>query len=93
MELIFTPDDTGKTRASGYATVSYSSDAEDETVVETTQENIATVFEQAKESDKTLDGADISIDAAVENPLAFYDYLVLKDGKIAFNPGHTRKDK
>ena len=93
MELIFTPDDSGTTRGSGYATVPYSSDSEDETVVETTQKNIATVFEEAKASGETLDGVDVSIDTAIEDPLTYTDYLVLEGGEITFDPEHTRADK
>lgn len=91
MELIFTPDDSGTTRASGYATVSYSSSAEDETVVETTEDNLSTIFEDAKASGGTLDGAEETIDAAVEDPLSFLDYLILVDGSIEFDDAHQRE--
>lgn len=91
MQLIFAPDDSGTDRASGYATVSYSSDAEDETVVETTEDDIAAVFEDAKASGGTLDGAEASIDAAIDDPLSFLDYLVLVDGTIEFDDSHTRE--
>jgi len=37
MELVFTPDDSGTTRATGYATVPCSSDVDNETVVETAE--------------------------------------------------------
>jgi hypothetical protein len=93
MELIFTPDDSGMIRATGYATIPYSSDSEDETVVETTEDALATIFEDAKSAGESLDGADELIDAAVEDPLAYRDYLVLEDDEIIFDPGHTREDK
>lgn len=91
MELIFTPDDSGTNRASGYATVSYSSDAEDETVVETTEEDLAAVFQAAADQGVTdLPETGNSIDAAVEDPLAYQDFLVLEDGEIVFDDGYTR---
>jgi len=91
MQLIFTPDGPGTTRASGYATVPYSSNAEDETIVETTGDELATIFEDAKASGGTLDGAEETIDAAIEDPLSFIDYLVLNtDDAIKFDDGHVR---
>ena len=91
MQLLFTPDDSGTMRATGYATVEYSSSAEDETVVETTEEELGTVFQTAADGGVTeLPGAGDSIDAAVEDPLAYRDYLVLEDGEIVFDDGYTR---
>ena len=91
MQLIFAPDDSGTTRAIGYATVPYSSDAENETVVETTTDDLATVFENAKAAGETLDGTDTSIDAAVDDPLAFRDFLILVDGTIEFDEDYVRE--
>ena len=92
MQLIFTPDDSGSNRASGYATVPYSSSAEDETIVETTEDDLATTFEDAKANGGALDGAEETIDAAIEDPLSFIDYLVLNaDGAIEFDDGHVRE--
>ena len=92
MQLIFTPDETGTNRATGYATVSYSSDADDETVVETTTDELAGVFEQAKADGGTLDGTDTPIDDAISDPLSFIDYLVLDDsGAIAFDDAYVRE--
>jgi len=94
MELIFTPDSTGTTRATGYATVEYSGDSEDETVVETTESDLASIFETAKSNAETLDGADASIDAAVDDPLRYIDYLILdSNDAIAFDPDHVREDQ
>ena len=91
MELIFTPDDSGTNRATGYATVSYSSSAENETVVETTEEELAAVFQTAADSGVTeLPETGASIDAAVEDPLAYRDYLVLEDGEIVFDDEYSR---
>jgi hypothetical protein len=61
MKLIFIPDDSGVDRATGYATVRYSSDSEKEVVVETTEDDLASIFEQAKVSGETLDGAEAMI--------------------------------
>ena len=92
MELLFTPDDSGTNRGTGYATVPYSSDSEQETVVETTEDDLAGVFETAKANGGTLDGAESTIDAAVDDPLGFLDYLILDaDGNIAFDDSHVRE--
>lgn len=92
MELIFTPKDTGTTRATGYATVPYTSDAEYETAVETTESGLAAIFEDAKANSETLDGPDESIDAAIDDPLAFLDYLILdSDDSIAFDSDYVRE--
>ena len=92
MQLIFTPDDSGTTRARGYAIVPYSSNAEDETIVETTEVDLSTIFEDAKAGGGTLDGAKETIDAAIEEPLSFIDYLILNaDGAIDFDDGHIRE--
>jgi len=92
MQLIFTPDSSGTTRATGYATVEYSGDSEDETVVETTDGDLASIFETAKSNGETLDGDDASIDAAIEDPLAFLDYLILdSDGAITFDSDYVRE--
>jgi molybdopterin converting factor small subunit len=92
MYLIFNQDEQQK-RGAAYATVPYSSNIENEAVVETTEDELASIFEQAKESDETLDGADVSIDVAIDDPLAFLDYLILKSDEIAFDPRHTRENK
>ena len=92
MEVIFTPDDSGTTRATGYATVEYASDSEDETVVETTKNDLAAIFEDAKDAGETLDGADESIDAAIDDPLAFIEYLILdSNGAIVFDADYVRE--
>jgi hypothetical protein len=92
MYLLFTPDETGTTRGSGYATVEYASDAEDETVVETTTDKLAGVFEQAKADGGTLDGVDETLDDAISDPLSYTDYLILDDtGAIVFDDAHVRE--
>lgn len=90
MELIFTPDDSGTTRATGYATVDYSSNAENETVVETTEDTLATIFQDAKSNGETLDGADAAIDGAIDDPIPFRDYLILVGGTIEFDSDYSR---
>jgi len=92
MELLFTPDNSGTDRGTGYATVDYSSSAEDETVVETTEDALANVFEDAKAGGGTLDGAEETIDAAIDDPLGFLDYLIPDgSGNIAFDDGYVRE--
>ena len=77
-------------RSIGYANVSYSSNG-GETVVETTEDELATIFEDAKATGETLDGPDESIDAAIDDPLAFRDYLILVDGTIEFDSDYVRE--
>jgi len=90
VHTIFT-NDGGENRCTGYTTVPYSSDLENEMVVETTEDDLASIFEKAKAEGGTLDGADESIDAAIDDPLAFRDYLILDiDENIAFNGGYSR---
>lgn len=62
-------------------------------IVETSEANLAAVFEDAKASGGTLDGADTSIDAAIDDPLRFRDYLVLVDGTIEFDDDYVRDDQ
>ena len=79
MKLLFRPDDSGTDRGTGYATVDYSSSSEDETAVETTEDELSTIFET-------------SIDAAVDDPLAFSDFLILDDsGSIVFDSDYVRE--
>lgn len=92
MNLIFTPDESDTNRATGYATVEYSSDNDEETVIETTQEELTAIFEDAKASGGSLDGAEETIDAAIENPLSFQDYLILVDGGIEFDDAPVRDE-
>lgn len=94
MELLFTPDESGTIRATGYATVPYSSNADDETVVETTEDDLSAVFETAKSNGETLDGADASIDAAIDKPLSYIDYLILDpNDSVTFDKDHVRDYK
>jgi hypothetical protein len=79
-------------RMTGYANVPYSSDSEEETVVETTEEELTGIFETAKSNGGTLDGTDETIDAAIDDPLTFHDYLILdSNGALTFDDGYTRE--
>lgn len=60
-------------------------------VVETTESDLAAIFEQAKANGETLDGADASIDDAVEDPLSFIDFLIIEDETISFDSKYARE--
>ena len=90
MYLIFNQDDQEK-RGAAYATVPYSSETNDETVGETTEGDLSAIFENAKSAGETLDGPDESIDAAIDDPLAFRDFLILVDGTIEFDSDYVRE--
>lgn len=92
MQLIFKTDDSGTSRAIGYATVEYSGDSENETVVETTKGNLTSIFKSAKSNGQTLYGADLPIDAAIDDPLSYVEYLILDtNGSIAFDSDYVRE--
>lgn len=89
LNAIFT-EDGRKERCTGYTTVAYSSD-NDEILIETNTKILASVFEDAKANSETLDGPDESIDAAIDDPLAFRDFLILdSDGAITFDSDYAR---
>jgi hypothetical protein len=91
IQLIYTPDRTGTQRASGHATVDYWSDYGSERVIETTKADLVAVFKQANEDGHTLGGVDDTMQAAIDSPLKYRDYLILTDaGEIAFDPDYTR---
>ena len=90
VNAIFT-EDGGEERCAGYTTVPYSSE-DSEALVETTEDDLASIFETAKANGETLDGADASIDAAVDDPLSHLNYLILDDnGNIVFDPDYVRE--
>lgn len=89
--VTFRLDDGSKYRGEGWISVEYSSTSEEQKVAETTEDGLSKVFEDAKASGGTLDGADASIDAAIEDPLSFLDYLVLVDGATEFDDGYVRE--
>ena len=80
-------EDDGK--VSGYATVDYSSSDETETVQETSEDELSAVFEQSGVDE--LAGVDEPIEAAIEEPLRFRDFLILEDGEIAFDEEYVRE--
>lgn len=88
MYAIIDTEDGG--RMHGFSKVEVSTNNPRFDVFETTEDDLVSIFEQAKSEGGTLDGTDASIDAAVEDPLAYRDYLVLEDGEIAFDDGYTR---
>lgn len=91
MDLIITPDDSGTDRATGYATVPYSSDSKEETVVETTEDALSGVFQAAADGGITdLPETGYPIEAAVDEPLQYLDFLVLEDDEIVFDQSYAR---
>lgn len=92
IRIIFTTDGSGTHRSGGYVTVPYTSNSENETLVETTEDDLSAIFDQAKSSGETLDGTDASIDAAVDDPLAFRDFLILdSNDTIVFDSDYERQ--
>ena len=90
MELttIFEENDSGTVRMVGYVTVDYSSNNEAETIVESTESELTGIFEAAPVNE--LAGTGDPIQAAVDDPLSYRDFLVLKDGEIVFDEEHSR---
>jgi hypothetical protein len=82
---IFYDDGDGAPRMTGYARAGYRTTDENETLKETTEEALTGIFQEAKDAGETLDDADSSIDAAVDDPLSFSDYLILVNGSIKFD--------
>lgn len=91
MRLIFKDDGKSKAKAIGYSTVPYTSDDTDEKVVKTTENELTSVFESAQSDDESIDLQDSSLNDAVDDPISFYDYLILVDGSINFNGEHERR--
>lgn len=73
----------------GYSNVGYSSNG-GEIVVEATEDELSTIFEDAKAAGETLDDPEKTIDAAIDDPLAFRDFLILVDGTIEFDSDYVR---
>ena len=88
INLRFKPQSDGTYRVVGYATVPYSTSNEEQ-IVETNEDELSAVFDQTDAED--LDGTDESIEAAVENPLVYRDYLILEDGEIVFDDEYERE--
>lgn len=81
-------------RAVGYSTVPHSSSDESETTVKTTEKELADVFQDAKEAGvDELEGTGDPIKTAIDEPLRYYDYLILEVGEIVFDTEYTRKNE
>ena len=86
--LIFR-DKNGTYRPSGWARYGYSSDVETEQTAATSEDELSAVFEQSDVDE--LAGTGEAIEAAIEDPLAYRDFLVLEDGEIAFDDEYVRE--
>lgn len=81
-------DETGRTI--GYSD-DYIDDAAAEDVIKTSESELSTIFQSASDSGGTLNGADSSIEAAIDDPLAFRDFLILdSNDSIAFDSDYAR---
>lgn len=90
MSDIYLIIDENSGRTLGYARTEYTSSASYETTVQTTQTDLASIFEQAKDEGETLDGADATMDDAIDEPLAFRDYVILEGETLAFDSEYVR---
>ena len=91
INLRFKPRSDGSYRVVGYTTVPYSTSNEEEQITETSQDEIANVFEDADVDE--LAGTDEPIEAAIDDPLAYRDFLILEDGEIVFDDEYVREDE
>lgn len=91
IRAIFKSDETGAQRMIGYARTEYSSSDDGEVIVEATEADLAEIFEAAPVEE--LAGADAAVEAAVDDPLSYRDFLVLEDSGIVFDGGYTRSDE
>jgi len=90
MKVIFDTSEQ-ENRAVGYSKTSYRNNESNQELVDVSEDELSSVFQEAKERSETLDGADSSIDAAIDDPLAFFDYLILdSDGGITFDSDYAR---
>lgn len=89
VNLIFKKKDD-VVRSIGYSSVSYSSNDDEEMVVETTEDQLSSIFGEA--GVEKLAGGDEPIEAAVDDPLAYRDYLILdENGEIVFDETYARE--
>jgi hypothetical protein len=57
------------------------------------KQELSSLFKTANENEHTLSGVDDTMQAAIDAPLEYRDYLILTDdGEIAFDPDYTRPD-
>jgi len=89
VNMIFKERD-GVLRNIGYSSVNYSSNDEEEVIVETTEDELSNIFDEDGVNDLPKTGE--AIEAAIEDPLAFRDFLILDDGEIAFDEEHVREN-
>jgi len=86
---VFVLDGDGNIK--GYASYETTHLKKKEETIEVTESELAGIFETAKSNGETLDGADSSIEAAIDDPLAFLDYLILdSNGAITFDSDYAR---
>lgn len=89
IELVF-QDGSGKQQCVGFSRSGGLSGGE---TIETTNDELSSVFQTAKSNGtSTLSGTGTSIDAAIDNPLSYLDYLVLVEESIEFNTDWSRKE-
>ena len=79
-------------RCTGYASERYNhQESNTGTLVQTLEGDLSDVFEQS-DVDK-LAGVDEPIEAAIDDPLAYRDFLILDDnGEIAFDHDYVREE-
>ena len=87
VNIIFKEKD-GVLRSIGYSSVNYSSNDDEEVVVEMAEDELSNIFDEADVNDLPETGE--PVEAAVEDPLRFRDFLVLEGGEIAFDEEYVR---
>lgn len=88
IELVF-QDGGGRQRCVGFSRSCGLSGGE---TIEATTGELSKAFQTAKSNGvSTLSGTGTSIDAAIDDPLSFCDYLTLVDGSITFDSDWSRK--
>jgi len=87
--LIFL-DKNGTYRSSGWARYGYSSEIKNERTAATSEGELSAVFEDADVD--VLAGTDDPIEAAIEDPLTYRDFLILEDGEIVFDDEYEREE-
>ena len=79
-------------RCKGHASERYNhQESNSETLVQTTENELSEVFEETAVDE--LAGTDEPIEAAIDDPLAYRDFLILEDGEIAFDDEYVREDE
>ena len=87
MKLIIKETDDGENRATGVGRNLIS--ASNSLTYETSESELSTVFEGADADE--LAGTDEPIEAAIDDPLAYRDFLILEDGEIVFDESYARE--